>query len=559
MKLFLLSPLALLASGLVAAEIKTPTARINTVTVYADRAEVVRQLRIALEPGEHTLVFDDLPGSTDLSNVRVNGRGAFTLVDIRTESVQLREAANAQVRQLQMALKVQELRLQEITQAETRIAFQKSALDKVLTRLTAAGKESANPEMDPLKWAAYLDFHSKQLADLDLAGVAQQKLREEARLETDRLGRELNELQGGQRRVRNVARVNIDVKEAGEATLDLSYIVHGPSWTPTYDMRANTRDGSLTVAYHAQVRQSTGEDWKAVNLRLSTAQPGIAGREPQLDPWFISRLEIVSTDGVGSRLGNPEGRLRRDVDRLQMFNEMPVAGKVSAAGKPEARDKMSDRGAKVTVGATAATYAVARPSDIPSDNKMAKVAITQETFTSVFRHTCVPKLSPYVYLKTKAVNTSEFTFLPGSTAVFLDGAFVASASIDLVPAGQEFWTYLGVDSSVMVERKELNRRSETSGIFGKKTARTVIDQVFKVKNGKAADIELVLWDQVPITNHEDIRVVIEEPRYEKDSDFLRMNETKFLEWRLLLKGGEKKDVPFRFAVERPEDMDITGL
>ena len=543
---FLLLPALLLGAGLTAAEIKTDAAVVSQVTVYADRAEVVRHLRLRLEPGEHTLVFDQLPATTDLGQVRVDGRGAFTLIDIRTETVQLREAADAQVRKLQAALKELEVRTQALTQAEGRLAFQRGALDKVLTRLTATGKESANPEMDPAKWAAYLDFHAKQLAGIDQATLAKQKEREQVRLESDRLNRELNELRGSQRRARHLAKVNVSVRQAGEAEFDLSYLVRGAGWTPSYDMRASTKTGTLAVTYHAQVRQSTGEDWRGVSLRLSTAQPGIAGREPKLDPWFISRLE---------------GRRGKPLEMKEYADDaggMPQMHNAFAADVGEA-GKTRTRSAKVTVGATAATYAIERPADILSDNKPTKVSVAQLSFPSVFRHTCVPKLSPHVYLKTKAVNQSDFTLLPGETSVFLDGAFVANASLDLVPAGQDFWTYLGADQSVTVERKVLNRRSETSGVFGQKTARTVFDQVFKVTNGKNTEVDLVLWDQVPIADHEDIKVVIEEPAYAKDTDGLKMNESKFLEWRLPLKAGEKKDVPFRFAVEHPEDMPVAGL
>ncbi|NBX35465.1 mucoidy inhibitor MuiA family protein [bacterium] len=234
-----------------------------------------------------------------------------------------------------------------------------------------------------------------------------------------------------------------------------------------------------------------------------------------------------------------------------MFNEVRLMGNnmiaVNGVGSLNfAKDmKAMEQGhAKVQAGGTAATFVIERPSDILTDNKPAQVTVMRSSFPAYFRHTCVPKLSPFVYLKTKATNKTEFTFLPGPTAVFLDGAFVAQANLDLVPSGQEFWTYLGVDQGVSVERKVLARREETSGVFGKKTLRTVFDQVFKLKNGKATDIELVLWDQVPASNHEDIKVVFEEPRYEKDTDDLKMNESKFLEWRLPLKAGAKQDQVF---------------
>jgi uncharacterized protein (TIGR02231 family) len=555
-------PLLLLAAALGAAEVKTDGAAITQVTVYADRAEVVRTFKGRLEAGEQTLVFDRLPGATRLDQLRVEGRGAFTLVDIRPETVQTKEVANEQVRALQDALKAQDLRQQALNQTEARLTFQKSALDKMLARLTTAGKESANPEMDPLKWAAFLDFQDKQLAEVDRQLLSLQADREAVRAEVDRLNRELGALRGNERRSRLLAKVNLDVRQAGEVEVNLSYLVRGPSWSPSYDMRADTKAKTLEVTYRAEVRQATGEDWQGVSLRLSTAQPGLAGREPKMDPWFLTKAEAVAF--AGTVTGGLVVNGRAD-NRFQMFNEVQLMGNsmttsgVAGGGTLKRMEAMDERRASVQAGGTAATFVIDRKSDILADNKPAQVTVMRESFPAYFRHTCVPKLSPFVYLKTKAVNKTGFTFLPGPTAVFLDGAFVAQANLDLVPSGQDFWTYLGVDQGVSVERKVLARREETTGVFGKKTLRTVFDQVFKLKNGKATDIELVLWDQVPASNHEDIKVVFEEPRYEKDTDDLKLNESKFLEWRLPLKAGAKQDLPFRFAVERPEDIQVVGL
>lgn len=565
-KMKLTPTLLLLAAALGAAEVKTEGAAITQVTVYADRAEVVRTFKGRLEAGEQTLVFDRLPGGTQLDQLRVEGRGAFTLLDIRPETIQTKEAANEQVRALQDALKAGDLRLQALNQAEGRLTFQKTALDKMLARLTTAGKESANPEMDPLKWAAFLDFQDKQLAEVDRQLLALQADREAARAEVDRLNRELGALRGNARRSRLVAKVNLDVRQAGEVEVHLSYLVTGPGWSPSYDMRADTKAKTLDVTYHAEVRQATGEDWKGVSLRLSTAQPGLQGREPRMDPWFLSKAaEVAPIDGA-SRFQRSDAS-GRAAGEGQMFNGVRLMGnnminEADTRALADLREQIAGRERKkatVQTGGTAATFVIDRKSDILADNKPAQVTVMRESFPAYFRHTCVPKLSPFVYLKTKATNKTDFTFLPGPTAIFLDGAFVAQANLDLVPSGQEFWTYLGVDQGVSVERKELARREETTGVFGKKTLRTVFDQVFKLKNGKPTDIELVLWDQVPASNHEAIKVVLEEPRYEKDTDDLKMNESKFLEWRFPLKAGAKQDVPFRFAVERPEDVQVVGL
>ena len=556
--------LASLTLNLVAAEVPTTGAKIARVTVYADRAEVVRRFATTLPAGEHALVFDALPGETDLSSVRVTGQGSFSLIDIRAETIQTLEVTDTQVRELSTKLKAEQVKLQEVTQAQTRNAQRRASLDKVLGRLTAVGKESANPDLDPAKWAGYLTYHVESLAKLDQETLGLKGRDDALRTEINRLERELIQLNGNRTKVRNVARVKIEVTQAGPQEFELTYVVAGPSWSPHYDVRADTVAKKLTVAYQAQVRQRTGEDWLGVSLRLSTAQPGVGGREPELAPWALYKAEPVVPTGAAVLMdeGGLAAAAKPGAATATRRGLATQAAKTADAGfaspNAPATPAMEVTSATVQAGATAALFQVPRAYDIPSDPKSVKVALTEQTFFASFRHSCVPKLSPNVYLKAQAVNASDYPFLPGPTAVFLDGAYVAAASMDLVPAGQEFVTFLGVDQTVKVERRVLARREEVTGVFGKKTHRTVHDLLFKVTNGKQADIDLAVGDQLPLSNHDAIKVVLEEPRYEKDTEALKLNEQKFLEWRLRLGAGDKLDLPFRFAVERPEDVIVVG-
>jgi uncharacterized protein (TIGR02231 family) len=550
--------LAALTLGVAAADIPTTAAKVHTVTVYGDRAEVVRHLSATIEAGDHTLTFENLPGATDLSSVRVDGKGAFTLIDIRGERVQTKEVADERVLKLSKELEALRAQAGDLTLADNRITQRKAALEKVLGRLTSVGKESANAEMDPSKWAAYLQYHVDTLAKLDKEILANGVSRTSLNLDIDRVQRELNELNAHRFKFRNVARVRIEAKQAGPIELDLAYVVRGPSWNPLYDIRADTKAKTVQVNYHAEVRQSTGEDWKGVALKLSTAQPNLGGREPQMSPWFIQRYvpqPVVLTGGV--KLEGAAKPSRADGGRLAKNGVGALSLDGTSAPAPAAA-AMDFSYARVNTGGTAATFAIPRAYDVPSDNKPAKVAIASESFPSEFRHTCVPKLSPHVYLKSKAINNSDFPFIAGPTAVFLDGAFVANASLDLVAPGQEFWTHLGADQSVKVDLKDLGKVEELSGLFGKKTARSVVSKVFKLTNGKSTDIQLTIKDQVPSSNHEEIKVVFEEPKYEKDTEGFKVDQSKFVEWNLTLKPGAKQDVPFRFAIERPEGFPMVG-
>lgn len=541
--------LLLVASLLSAQAAETPAnGRITSVTVYADRAEVVREATVRLAAGEQTLVFDNLPGATDLGSLRAEGTGAFTLVDIRPDTVQTVDVANPKVKELQERLLGLETATEENRRAEGRVESRRAALGKVLDRVTTAGKDSPAPDLDPAKWGALVDYHAAKLADLDKESMALKAKGRDLQKETDLARRELGALQAGARKVRQVARVTVDAKADGEAVLRLSYVVHGPSWGPSYDIRADVAAKTLDVAYHATVRQSTGEDWRGVSLRLSTAQPSIHGREPELDPWFIGKQELVALGGVGGV------ELRRSAAKAQMFNRMPAEASADAAA-PAAEAAA----VRVVTGGVAAVFVVERKVDILADNKAVRAPLDRRAYPAAFRHTCVPKLSPHVYLKAKAANTSELPYLPGPAAIFVDGAYVAGSEMELVPAGQEFWTYLGADASVKVERRLLADRTEISGLIGKKTVSTVRDHVFKVSNGKTAPIELVIWDQLPVSNHEDIKVTLDAPELRADNPDLKVDEVRRLEWRADLKAGEKRDLPFRFTVSRPEDVVVMGL
>ena len=545
-------------SMLNAAELK-PDAAISAVTVYADRAEVTRHAKVRLEAGTHVLTFDNLPAATDLNSVRANGTGAFTLVDIRGETIQTVDIPNEKVRQLTDRLRLLERQKEELTRAVQRVATRKEALDKILGRLTSAGKDSPNPDLDPTKWSGFVDYHAGKLAALDEEALALVDKQRDNAKDADQVRRELAELRGSGQRTRNVARVTVEAKGAVDATLNLSYIVSGPYWEPSYDIRANVKAKTLEVAYYGTVRQSTGEDWKGVTLHLSTAQPSVGGREPELDPWFLRRLEpmpIAAAAPLGASGGEQRGR--SIATKAKMMNDMRADG-FAENSLTGAMKTSEEARARVITSGVAAVFSVERSCDILADNKPARVPLSRDTFPASFRHTCVPKLSPHVYLKAKAINKTELPYLPGPSAIFVDDSFVANANMDLVPAGQEFWSYLGADASVKVERRVLADRTEVSGVFGKKTVGTLRDYVFKVTNGKQAAVELVIWDQIPASNHEDIKVSLQEPKDTKNNPDLKIDDQKRIEWRIDLKAGEKRDVPFRFTVERPEDFIVEGL
>lgn len=57
----------------------------------------------------------------------------------------------------------------------------------------------------------------------------------------------------------------------------------------------------LLIDYDANVFQSSGEEWKNVKLKLSTANPSLSGKLPVMDTWYLgaAATALLSTDVTG--------------------------------------------------------------------------------------------------------------------------------------------------------------------------------------------------------------------------------------------------------------------
>ncbi|KAL5325568.1 hypothetical protein ACEPPN_006695 [Leptodophora sp. 'Broadleaf-Isolate-01'] len=79
----------------------------------------------------------------------------------------------------------------------------------------------------------------------------------------------------------------------GEISLSLSYITHGASWAPRYDLSLNTVKCIGLLEYGAELKNTTSETWRDAKVILSTSQTTFSGLSesiPILLPWHV-RLE----------------------------------------------------------------------------------------------------------------------------------------------------------------------------------------------------------------------------------------------------------------------------
>jgi uncharacterized protein (TIGR02231 family) len=558
MSVFAPAIMAFVISGAGAGE-RTVQSKVTAVTVFSDRAQVVRTCAETLPAGEQQLVFDNLPAAIERTSLAMEGSGSGMLREVKFRQ----EAAAGNTDSLSLVLAKQKRKIEEVlAETDDRIkqrGGEKQFLENISLKVTERGasERAAPPELDTLKWQKMVAFYRNRLETLT------RDIRETERVKRDltdnlaAINRKIADLGRNVGTERNQAIVSLFMKDGGRLTLNLSYIVYGPSWTPAYELRMASAKKTLKMTYKGTLRQNTGEEWIDAEIRLSTAQAYVGGNQPELSPWYINFYAPPAYPQYSLAKAKRYERLAA-APAQAMTNMMETEAQVKEAGNIAPPPELAVAETGVESGALNAVFAIQGKTTVASDNQAHTVTIMTRELPAAFRYSTVPKLSARAYLKAKAINETDFPLLRGASSVFLDNTFVTNSTLENVAPGQEFWTFLGVDEAMKVEHKQLNRFEKDQGILGKKR-KVEFNYLITITNNRKTEEEIVVWDQLPIPGDGDIKVELVEPKWKENTAVLKKNETQYLEWYFKMTAGEKITIPFKFTVEYPEGKTVTGL
>lgn len=526
---------------------------ITTVAAYPDRARVTRSGVVTLKSGSHKLELPQLPLSLDAASVRASARGTAQArllgVDVRRDFYE--ETPVERVRELEKQIEGLEDEVGGIDVQAELLKQERAALGdlggqtKAFAHGLAYGKTSAEAQM------AVFDSLRKRAEETNsaLLDLAVQRRDLERRLE--KLRNDLNQMQGGGRRQRYTAVVEVEVTQEGELTVELTYVVSKAGWKPLYDVRLLEEDDQvLEVNYLAQVTQRTGEDWDDVALTLSTARPALAETLPELDPWYVGpvfegakrRRAKMTTGAVAPAAPAP---MLEDAVAFQ-------AAAVAKLGEAEERDA-EIAVATVDTSGSAVTYQVPGAVTVPADGAPHKVAVARIDLEPDLDYVTAPKLVEAVYRRAQVTNNSPYTLLPGSANLFAGDEFIGATEFELVAPQGEIELYLGPDDRVKVER-ELKRREVDKKLIGDKRRLHYAYEI-TLENLLPIEAKVTLQDQIPVSRHENVKVKLTSAEPEPDEQ----SKLNLLDWEFELDPGEKRVVGFGFTVEHPREMRVTGL
>jgi uncharacterized protein (TIGR02231 family) len=572
--LILVAPCALV-SALTAAPI-VATSKIDAVTVYTDRAVVTRHAHLELPGGEAEVLFETLPDGLMDQSLQVSGNGTaeVTILDVNARRTFVGKAVDPRVKTLQEQVDDEQKKLRALNDRGVTLDQQQSLIGKIENAVAAPpSKESAAPRPSFDEWQKLMTFSDEARSKLAAERQSLDAQRQELQAKIAALEAQLSELRGqaGSGRSYKTVTVRVTAANAGSLDLALAYAVPGASWTPSYDARLRGEERAVELSYFGTVRQNTGEDWKAVALTLSTARPSLGGAAPELGIWVVDAVdrEALIRQAENERAWE-ESAKRKSRDKATMPLTYGSARGVSTDSfntfvmdAAPAMVSAQQAAATVDASATSASFKIAAPATILSDNATQKVAITTITLQAKLQYQATPRLQETAFLSAYVMNTTDFPLLAGSVNTFLDDSFVATSALKTVMPSEKFELALGADESIGVKRRVVNRFAEDTGLTGS-GRRVTYEFLVTLTNHKKTTERVVFKELLPVSRNEKIVVKLLGPS-ERDvgtvaapKEVTREADGKLV-WRVDLKAGEKREIPLKFSVEYPGDVQVTGL
>ncbi len=543
-------------------------APIKEVTVYADRALVTRGGSINLEAGEHELRINDLPQFLR-DSLRAAGKGPQ---GTRILNVDITTAFHS--RPPESELQALQDELQQLRQHKQLLEARQGALHDRRQWLRALGEQSrdfakglSRGQMKPQDCADFFRFTADQaLQDAEAAQKLDVELRQ-VQQEIDAKSRELARKQGNSDPDRLAAVVTIALAEAGELSLEVSYLVMGASWHPQYDVRvqkaADQNDGEVDLTYVGVVQQSTGERWEHVGLSLSTARPSLAAILPELEPWYLNVYAPPPVPRAPMYAPSPQGAPKM---ARAMIAGAPAAMSANMSMAETAFEMEEEVPAAFSVAASVATAAVEQTGtalifhvggsvDIPSDNSPHKTTIARDNLPCAFDYVSAPVLEEHVHLRATIHNTTERILLSGETSIFLTSEYVGATIVKTTAPTETFKIFLGIDDGIKVKRELKERSVDKGSLLQGGVRRTTYAYRLEVHNYAPAPRNIVIRDHLPVSQHERVKVKVlsvQPPPKER-------SKLELLSWELTLASDAEQLIEYRFTVEQPQDVRIVGL
>lgn len=529
---------------------------IASVTVYPDRALVTRAGAVAVEePGEHLLRITGLPSRVNRDSLRASGRGPAGTRILGIEEAPEYHATPPEEQRRSLEDDIRRLERELALLDERRKIYDEqrgwlNSLAEHTARSLAWGMTRGTAKTEDA--SAFFTYASDEAQRVAAARQEVERERDETARLLEARRRELHMLGAGQQPDRLTASVRISVASPGRVELTLSYLIGGATWRPRYDARVDEQRADLHLTQQALISQQTGEDWMGVPLALSTARPAASHHLPDdLDPWYVDAFDPLA---VAASPATTMPRMAAPMRALSL--DLAPTGAPAAEAAPLVQAELAS--AQVERSGSVQVFHVAG-GDVPTDGAPHVFTIGEYGLPCRMDYVAMPELAPGAQRRARGRNVTGQVLLPGLLHIFAAGPagdeYTGSSTLELTAENADLTLYLGVDDNVTVKRELIERDTDKGSLLQSGIRRITFGYRVTIGNRTDERQRVVLKDRLPVPRHERIKLKVLDLKPQPAA----RTRLEQLAWELDIAAGEERRVEWRFVVEAPADLDLTGL
>ena len=520
-------------SGL-AQNVKVVSNKLDKVIVYQNQALLEQSFTVNLPAGRSNIIVEDIANSIDANSIRVAGKGDVTLLGVKYGPNHLNSKSSAMqdsLKSVQADLELQDMFLNVANQEERMI-------------MANADVKSVQDGLTPEELKEMVLLFRQKLTEVGQTRLELQRKIAVLKLKIQKIQNQVNELNNNNLPLGQIE-LNINAKSGGNSSFTLTYMAYNAGWRPSYDIRVRDAKSPVEMTYKADVFQSTGISWENVKLSLSTANPSNMGQMPEMYPQYLSVYEPMppapaSKQKRGKSSNDEMMEAVADSASTAVYDQITV---IAANARPEVF---------LQENALAVQYEIAEKYTFKSGAQPETVEIQAYTIEAEYKTRMAPKLDPAAYLVAELKNWEKLNLLPGEANVYFDNQFIGKSMVNANQVDKEFRLSLGRDTRINTKRESIENMKARKA-FGQNIREAF---AFKIEalNLKGETIQLIIEDQIPVSQDSDIEVSEDElSGGELDKQSGKVT------WKTEISAAGKVEKILKYTVKYPKDKTINNL
>lgn len=510
--------------------------KVTEATVYRIGALVTRNAQVHLEQGNQEICFCNVSNSMVSETLQIDIPEGVYCSQVQYVAQYVNEEQRiADSKELEK-LKYKKEKLENALELEENVC-------KFLSQGNFL-KIQADSSIDLLK--VYVEYiYHKQTEVLE----RKEELREQIR-ELDKQIEKLKQKIDGnvpEAKKHGAILLKLQVVSAGDYPIKIKGYDKNVGWYPSYDIRITNLSLPLEVIFKGKIIQRTREDWDNIRLTVSTGNLGKSNKQPDLKVW---NLERTPRPLYSNLKGGETAVLPGDSSFFEATPLLPPP----TMRLPDSENSWDDdalfwaklkKSQEFELLNDSVEYVLDGFYDIKGTKDENIVEIAQHNIPANFCYYTTPKAECSAFLMAFVKNWRAMNWVKCCANIYMGNRYIGETQIDPMSTDDVLKISLGRDRNILVDRRKIkhqysqNRRGNLQMVE--------CEYQLSVKNNKHEPIHVVIVDQIPISNREQVTVEIMNL-----SNAALEKETGKLTWEYQMFPGQEANITIAFRVQGPK-------